>query len=177
MRILKFGGTSMANAERFKNVLAIIKGKLEAGEKLCLVVSATYGSTNELEEMGRLASRGDASYKDLLRAFQSRHEQIIDELFEEPAKTEVVGALNHAVEDLRNILKGILLLLEATPRTKDYLLSFGERISAYLLSNYFQHNDLNAKYLDARKIIFTDKNFGAANVNVPKTYTEILRYF
>jgi len=75
------------------------------------------------------------------------------------------------------LLYGIFLVREASTRTMDYVLSFGERSSAYIISKTLQHAGIPAEYLDARKIIRTDKTFGAAKVSFDKSYSKIKEYY
>ena len=76
-----------------------------------------------------------------------------------------------------NILSGIRLLLEATPRTMDYVLSFGERNSAFIIANALQQRGIKADYLDARTIIKTDKKFGSASVRFDETNKTIRAHY
>jgi aspartokinase/homoserine dehydrogenase 1 len=74
-------------------------------------------------------------------------------------------------------LKGVFLVREASPRTMDYVLSFGERNSNFIISHYLRKEGINANYLDARKVIKTDKKFGAAKVDLDTTFNNIQEYF
>jgi aspartokinase/homoserine dehydrogenase 1 len=85
--------------------------------------------------------------------------------------------LEHNHEVLRNLLHGIYLVREASPRTMDYVLSFGERNSAYIIAHVLKQSGVRAAYLDARKIIKTDKNFGSAKVDFDLSYQKIKAYY
>ena len=82
---------------------------------------------------------------------------------------------NHNV--LKNLLHGIFLVREATRRTMDYVLSFGERNSCFIIANALKEQGINAEYLDARKIMKTDSTFGGAKVNFQHTFNCISKYY
>ena len=175
MKILKFGGSSVATPDRIKDVIKILKSYDDNGEKFAVVFSAFGGVTDSLVKMSRLAAKGDASYQELFESFHIRHIEAAEILTEpgHPCLEELIN--NHEV--LRNLLHGIFLLREASPRTVDYVLSFGERNSAFIISQALKYRGVNAEYLDTRKVIKTDKTFGSARVLFDLTYEEINKYF
>ncbi|GAA5220032.1 bifunctional aspartate kinase/homoserine dehydrogenase I [Membranihabitans marinus] len=177
MRVLKFGGSSVANAERIQNVGNILKSYSDKGIKYTVVFSAFGGITDVLISMAEKASVGNEEYKDELAIFKTRHLEAIDHLFEEENKQEVLEVINEHINTLENLLYGIFLVWEASPRTMDYVLSFGERNSAFIISRYLRQLGIDADFLDARKIIKTNRNFGNAKVNLKLTYKNIAEYY
>ena len=177
MKVLKFGGSSVAKPERIRGIIDILKSYYSKGEQFTVVFSAFGGVTDALVKMSQLAAKGDETYLDLLEAFSKRHLDTISELLEEPFLNQVLPGLENNHEVLKNLLYGIFLVREASTRTMDYVLSFGERNSAYIISYALRQNGINASYLDARKIIKTDKSFGSAKVNFQLTYEKIQEHY
>ena len=177
MKVLKFGGSSVATSERIRAVADILKRYYEKGEKFTVVFSAFGGVTDSLIEMGRLAAKGDDGYREKFAEFSLRHFETVEALFDKEQLEAVQPGLEKNHQVLRNLLHGIFLVREASMRTMDYVLSFGERNSAYIITKFLQQKGLPAAYLDARKIIKTDKNFGNAKVVFDLTYEKIREYF
>ena len=177
MRVLKFGGSSVGTPERILSIVFILKSYFERGDKFTVVFSAFGGVTDSLIEMAQLASEGDSSYQDVFEAFSKRHFDAIEKLLSGPLKEEVKDELFKNHEVLKNLLAGVFLVREASKRTMDYVLSFGERNSSYIISYVLQQHGLPAKYLNARQIIKTNKNFGNAKVDLKLTYEKIKEYY
>jgi aspartokinase/homoserine dehydrogenase 1 len=178
MKVLKFGGSSVAKAERINNIISIIEPLIAKGEKITIVFSAFGGITDMLIEMSELASKGKDRYIALYHQFKDRHATAIKELLtsnEINQQTSIQIEENH--DALRDLLKGIFLVREVSPRTMDYVLSFGERNANIIISAAMQERGINAEYLDARNIIITDKNFGSARVNFEYTNAKITEYY
>lgn len=177
MKVLKFGGSSVAKPDRIRGIIDILKSYYSKGEKFTVVFSAFGGVTDSLIKMSELAAKGDESYLDLLEAFSQRHVEAVSDLLDKSYLQQVLPGLENNHEVLKNLLYGIFLVREASKRTMDYVLSFGERNSAYIISYTLKQNGINASYLDARKIIKTDKSFGAAKIDFELTYKKIKDYY
>jgi aspartokinase/homoserine dehydrogenase 1 len=177
MRILKFGGSSVANADRIQQIFSIIQPRISSGEKMAIVFSAFGGVTDMLIEMSVLASQGKKKYQLLFQQFTERHNLAAKELLSEQGFNMILPLLNENHDTLLDLLKGIFLVREASPRTMDYVLSFGERNSNFIISKAFTEKGLDSAYLDARNIIKTNKDFGAAKVNFKLTDKAIVDYF
>ena len=177
MKVLKFGGSSVAKPERIKSIIEILKTYQARGEKFTVVCSAFGGVTDSLIEMSTKAACADDSYLELFEAFSKRHIQAAKDLLKTDTEKAVLKGLKENHEVLKGILHGIFLVREASPRTMDYVLSFGERSSNYIIANALTLHGLPADYLDARKIIVTDKNFGSAKVDLATTYENIKAYY
>ena len=184
MKILKFGGSSVATAERIQGVVEILKSYKKKRRKFAVVVSAlgrmtgVTGTTDLIIEMTELAQKGDERYLDLLKEFKSRHKVAARTLLQDKKRLSVVESdLKGSFKEMANLLKGVFLVKDVSKRTMDYLLSFGERNSAYLLANALTENGLKAEYLDARKVVTTNDDFGAAKVDFENTTKNIKNYF
>ena len=177
MKVLKFGGSSVAKPERIRGIVDILKGYYTKGEKFTVVFSAFGGVTDSLIEMSALAAKGDEGYQSLFEAFSQRHFQAAEALLEEEYLKAALPELQRNHDVLKNLLYGVFLVREASLRTMDYVLSFGERNCAYIISYVLRQSGINAAYLDARKIIKTDKSFGSAKVDFAQTYEKTREYY
>ena len=175
MIVLKFGGSSVGKPERIKSIGDILtKRILENREELAVICSAFGGITDLLIKMAHKASRGKESYHEELEEFINVHNASIKDLQIENEKTKTY--FEDIFTTLTNLLKGIFLVREASPRTMDYVLSFGERSSNFIIAEYLQTRGISANYLDAREIIKTNRTFGKAVVNFDITYPKIRDY-
>lgn len=177
MKVLKFGGSSVAKPERIKSIANILKDYYKRGEKFAVVFSAFGGVTDYLIKMSSAAEKGDESYIEHFDSFSKRHIDTVNDLFNDDEKESILSELKQNHEVLKGLLKGVFLVREASLRTMDYVLSFGERNSNFIISQYLRKEGINTNYLDARKIIKTDKKFGAAKVDFDSTFKNIQEYF
>ncbi|MEE9373938.1 MAG: bifunctional aspartate kinase/homoserine dehydrogenase I [Saprospiraceae bacterium] len=175
MKVLKFGGSSVGKPESIIKIGDILSKRiLQNNEKLSVVCSAFGGITDLLIGMAHEASEGKDGYISNLEMIINRHYETITNLGIDNEATEIY--FNEIYTTLTNLLKGILLVREASPRTMDYVLSFGERSSNFIVAEYLKTLEINAAYLDARDIIITNRAFGKAVVNFEITYPKIKNY-
>ena len=175
MKVLKFGGTSVATPARIKDIGGLIKERSDAGEKLTIVFSAFGGVTDKLIEVAKKAASGDQGYLELFAAIEKRHVDACHDLLDSDDLCNKDIAQNFKV--FKDLLNGVFLVREASPRTMDYILSFGERNSANIIAAYFKQIGIPAAFLDARMIIKTNKDFGQATVVQDKTDELIEKYY
>ena len=174
MIVIKFGGSSVANASRIRNVAKIISSYQEP---VAVVCSALGGVTDFLISMSTLAAQGDSAYIKQFEAFRKRHLEVVDDLLSEPSKAAFLPELEENMQVLSHLMQGIFLVMEASPRTMDYVLSFGERNSNQIVAAFLNQENIPAEYLDARHVIKTDKSFGSALVDFDLSYKKIRKYF
>ncbi|MBK7223650.1 MAG: bifunctional aspartate kinase/homoserine dehydrogenase I [Saprospiraceae bacterium] len=165
MKILKFGGSSVGTPERINGIIDILKPRIEAEERLALVFSAFSGVTDSLIAMSDQAATGKDAFYGQYHHFVARHNEAAEALLGEEGFASIKAELDETHHNLLNLLKGINLVMEVTPRTMDYVLSFGERNSNFIIAKTLLQRGYNVGYLDARKIIKTNKEFGSAKVN------------
>ncbi|MEM1358555.1 MAG: bifunctional aspartate kinase/homoserine dehydrogenase I [Bacteroidota bacterium] len=178
MKVLKFGGSSVAKPDRIRGIVDILKSYYAGGDHFTVVFSAFGGVTDSLIEMSQLAAAGDDRYGAAFDAFAQRHQEAIKDLLPEgELRNETAAQMRKSHDVLKNLLYGIFLVREASLRTMDYVLSFGERSSAYIIAQTLQQSGIPAEFLDARKVIQTDKNFGSAKVDFDKSYEQIRAYY
>ena len=151
MIIMKFGGTSLGTAESIENIFRIVRGRVD--QDPVLVVSAHAGVTDSLVEIARTAPGGDAD----VSMIEDLHHRLLNGL------DLPVDLLDEQLGEMADLVRGMKLVSEASPRVRDLLLSFGERCSVRVLAAYFNQQGLRAQAVDAFEVgLRTDGNFGRA---------------
>ncbi|HJP62666.1 MAG TPA: bifunctional aspartate kinase/homoserine dehydrogenase I [Mucilaginibacter sp.] len=168
MKILKFGGTSVGSAQSINTVIDILKKEHQAGEKPVVVLSAMSGVTNLLSAMAEKAANGE-DFTTQLAELETRHFEMVRTLLavqhQNPAFTRLKINFNH----LEELLQGVSTLRELTPKTRDLILSYGERCSALMISKMAAQYFPESLFVDASELIKTDNEFGNAKVNMDLT--------
>jgi aspartate kinase len=165
MIVMKFGGSSVANAERIRNAVDIVKGRL--ARKPVVVASALRGVTDELFKLAEEAVKGHSPG---IEKIETRHQDLMMELGVDSS------LLDSLYSELSVLLKGISLVKELTPRTLDYVVSFGERLSTRIIAAFFAKAGVPAEQHDAFDIgLLTNEEFGAAQP-LPEADAEIKRH-
>ncbi len=172
---MKFGGSSVATADRIKKIVEIILAEQKYTQVL-VVVSALKGITNELLYAAKLASHGDEQYREIYREIVRRHQDIIDELFDKKKSASIEKTLTETLQELHDVLHGIFLLQHSPPQALDLVASFGERLSAVIIANYLEQYTA-ATLVDARSLIITDDHFTQAAVQFEVSNQAITQYF
>jgi len=150
MKILKFGGKSLANGTGINKVIEIIEDKVNNGEQITVVLSARGTSTDELESILEKAVKNE-SYQEQLKVFKKYQVAEYDGF-----------NVDSEFEILDKLFEGVSLLGDYSKRIKDQVLSQGEVISAKLVTYLLKGKGLNAKFADSRNLIKTDNAFGEA---------------
>jgi aspartokinase/homoserine dehydrogenase 1 len=176
MKVLKFGGTSVANAQNIKLVLDIVIKKAQ-DEKLIVVVSALSKMTDLLLIASKKASCGDENFKVILSEVEKKHLETLRELVPVSEQSSLLSHLKRIFNLLETLLEGCFLLRELTPRTLDTILSFGELLSSYIIAEALKQILKNSEYKDSRELIKTNNHFGKAAVNFEITNKLINDYF
>lgn len=178
MKVLKFGGSSLATSERIINVARIIAGSKDKKNNIAVVVSAFGGITDLLISTGHKAGKGDASYQESLLTITQRCDTIANELFTKKNElTQIRILLRQLTDEMSGLLNGIFLLREMSDRSLALLMSFGERISATILAAYLNKSGHAAIYTDARSLIKTDQSYLKAQVDFLATNHLVSGYF
>ncbi|MEJ5351582.1 MAG: aspartate kinase [Melioribacteraceae bacterium] len=178
MRILKFGGSSVGNAERINNVIEILqKYYISKKIKFSVVFSAFQGVTDKLIEIGNLAHKRNAQYSTELNAIIEHHNKIAAQLNEKDNTRLLIKKLEKLYNELKEVVDGVYLVKELTPRTLDYIVSFGEKLSCTIIGETMINRGIDCEILFADKLIKTDDNFGSARVDFKTTNKNIVNYF
>lgn len=176
MKIIKFGGSSVANPENIRKVFAILQDKLKHHE-IAIVFSAFGGVTESLLTIARLAREGDQAYRDLLQTLEEKHLDIVRQLIAVQNQSTVMTYVKVRFKELEDLFHGIFLIKENSSRTLDYVASFGERLSAFILSEAMAGKGIKTQFVDARDLIRTNDRFGQARVDYEITNSQIKEYF
>lgn len=164
--VMKFGGTSVATGENIQNVANLVMKSVKQGCNVVVVVSALDGVTDELFEAGEQAKKEKQDY---IQAFKQRmlerHCAALTKVIKAPSiRKEVEQVVRKTIDELEKVLTGICYVGELTAKSKDYVLSFGERLSAPIVSGALRDLKLESQSFTGREAgIVTDANFGDAN--------------
>ncbi|WP_233890289.1 aspartate kinase, partial [Tenacibaculum piscium] len=175
MKILKFGGSSVANSENIQKVIQIVSAA-SAKDKVAVVVSAFGKTTNKLIAAANKAANNDPSYIVLFNEVTEHHTQVISDLIFKEKQSEVQEKVNTLFNQLQTLLEGCFLLSEVTPKTMATISGFGERLSSYIISEVAK-NTLNATYKDSRQLIITSNIFDKAQVKFTLTNKNCQDFF
>lgn len=176
MDVYKFGGTSVGSADNMMKVIGIIRNRIEVARPLVVVSSAMSGITDLLIAMSKEAAQGKESYLGHFHRFRDLHTQTAMALLGDSSHP-IFKALDENHQVLKDLLKGIYLVREVSPRTLDYVLSFGERNACYLLAKALHHNRISARYIDARQLVVTNRQFNHAKVDFDATQQKVTTFF
>lgn len=174
MKVLKFGGSSVASSKNIKQVLSIISNTTKE-EKIAVVVSAFGKTTNNLLSGANKALENLDDAKTILTAIKKLHFNIINDIIKTNLE-EVSEEITNLFSKLNAIYEGIFLLQELSDKTLAKVSSFGERLSSYIIANAAKEG-LNATYKDSRELIITNDIYLNAQVNFKKTDALIASYF
>ena len=162
MKVLKFGGKSLASEQTFTNVIQIIKNKSKDSQ-LVVVVSAIGDTTDTLEELADLA-KNNQEYQAAFKSFKARsYHQGVD--------------LEAELQLLSKLFEGVSLIEDCTPKIKDLILAQGELISSRVLAKHLNAAQLKATEIDSRDFIVTDDCFGNAVVDEVLSKSKTQDYF
>jgi bifunctional aspartokinase / homoserine dehydrogenase 1 len=175
MKVLKFGGSSVATPGRIRSVIEIIKPYLQ--EEVAVIFSAFGGVTDELIAISQLALEGNQDYRLKADQLEKRHLEAVRELVSVQKQSGILAQVKIKMNELEDVLHGVFLVKERTPRTLDYIMSFGERLSAFIIAEAMKDQGIPAEYLDARTVISTDNNFGHAKVDFEISNKRIADHF
>ena len=164
--VMKFGGTSVGTGENIRHVANLVKRYAEDDCRVVVVVSALGGVTDKLLEVAQKSMKGDekkiqASTKELAeKHLIAVSKAIVDKRLQE----ETENIVTSTISELKKVLTGICYVGELTPKSKDYVLSFGERLSAPIVCGALKSLDFKAQFLTGKEAgIVTDSNFGEAD--------------
>src|SRR5690348_614465 len=172
MIVMKFGGTSVESAAAIERVAGIVRSRQERHP--IVVVSAMGKTTNKLLAIAAAAMKGNrAEYiRQLhdLRDFHSREARQVTPL---DHRAELDRTLDDHFQELTELVKGLAVLGELTPRSIDAISSYGERLSSYIVTLAFRHFGMAAEHVDSRRVILTDKRHTQAAPHFPETYARL----
>jgi len=174
MKVLKFGGSSVANSENIQKVLAIVKQESK-NEKIAVVVSAFGKTTDMLLSAANKALKNIADAKQTLKTIKELHDQVINDLIT-THKKEVSSEVADLFKKLVSIYEGLYLLQELSDKTVAKISSFGERLSSLIIANAAKEL-FDATHEESRKLITTKNDYLNAQVNFKITDVNITSFF
>ncbi len=175
---MKFGGTSVASGENIRHIANLIANYVGQGYAIVTVVSASKGVTDELIEASKQAKNGHQGYlyefkEKILEKHLAAARKAVGSKFILEEVERIIGA---TVGELEKVLTGIVYLGELTSKSKDYVLSFGEKLSTPIVWGSLRDLGLNAQYFTGKDAgIVTDSNFGEARPLMNVTKYEVKR--
>jgi bifunctional aspartokinase / homoserine dehydrogenase 1 len=159
----KFGGTSLADADRYRAACQIILSE-RSGKRVAVVVSAMSGVTNALIESVDLAAAHDESYLNKLQALEDRHLETINAL--QLRNTSTLSETVHTdFNAIKEVLRGVWITRLASERIIEFVSGHGELWSAQLLHAYLESHDHRSTWLDARKTLVVEPNANTVTVD------------
>jgi aspartate kinase len=174
MIVMKFGGSSVESAVAIERVAGIVKQRL--GRNPVVVVSAMGKTTNKLLAIAAAAIEGkrDEYIRQLhdMRDYHSREARKVVPL---EGRAELDRFLDENFQELTELVKGLAVLGELTPRSVDAISSYGERLSSYVVTQAFRHCGMAAVHVDSRDVIVTDQRHTQAAPDFPETYARLAK--
>ncbi len=175
MKVLKFGGTSVSSATHINTVISILEKQSENTQIIC-VVSAVGGITDKLLKAGQLAVNKNDDYKVAFTDIQNSHISLVKTLILENNE-RVISEIEKKLAYLKELLEGLYLLNELSPKSSDKLVSFGELISSYIIAETLKSRGFDATRKNTQELIVTNSDYTKAEVVYDKTNANIKRYF
>ena len=173
--VMKFGGTAVDSPDKVRHIAQLIQSHKKGNEIVC-VVSAVRGMTDGLLSVADSVKRGDkTSLDDFVKKCTNIHMQIVEgTISDRELKNKAVATVKKIINELEDVLGGIVLLGEVTTKSLDYLLSFGERLSTPIVSYALQDLGMKSEHLTGKEAgILTDNNFGEARPLIDTTKLKV----
>ncbi|HVT05743.1 MAG TPA: lysine-sensitive aspartokinase 3 [Thermoanaerobaculia bacterium] len=170
MIVIKFGGTSVGSVDALRQAIEIVGAARE--RKPIVVVSALSGVTNHLVEATELACLGDLpGVQKIVATLRQRHEEIAFALVQQKSDylESFLAQLGKHIDQIADILKGIALVGDVSPRAKDKIVAIGEKLSSVLFAYTMRLRMLKGVHIDSEDVVVTDANYGEATPDVKKT--------
>jgi aspartate kinase len=164
--VMKFGGTSVATGENIRNVAGMVAQTVKQGCSVVVVVSALDGTTDALFEAAEKVKKGNDEYvQKFKQELLAKHlTAAAKAIVNKRVRKEVEQILEKTIDELEKVLTGISYVGELTPKSKDYVLSFGERLSAPIVWGALRDLGLETQFFTGKEAgIVTDSNFGEAS--------------
>ncbi len=168
MIVMKFGGTSVESAAAIQRVAEIVRSRRK--QDPIVVVSAMAKVTDQLVAMGQKAASGDAEGAlELLPALKERHLAAAKSLLSPKVFTKIASKLEKTFLQLGEFLRGVSAVHELSPRSSDFLLSFGELLSSQFIAPALTELGLEAQWVDSRECVITDGTHTCARPQAAET--------
>jgi len=172
MKVMKFGGSILRSAEDIKRAAGIVRNE---DDERVVVISALGGVTDEIETFLDGLDRGKGSPADAAESLRRRHANILSELVNSRTLAdEIRGRVNSQIERWERVAFGVLYTEELTPRSRDFLMSFGERLSVILFEGALKDHNVPAQAMEMDRLgCITDGEYGCATVDMESTEKQL----
>ena len=162
--VMKFGGTAVEDATAIARTAGIVAGRVAAGKKPVVVVSAMSKVTDQLLACAAAASRGDRTGSlAISQRLRCRHRDTAAALIKNAKDCAVLQtSIEQEFDALDEVLRGLAAILELTPRISDLVVSYGERLSSAIIAQAFRERGLDGVHVDSRQVIITDSQYQKA---------------
>ncbi len=174
MKVLKFGGTSVGSSQNIEKVINVLEKEALTSPIIC-VVSAVGGITDKLLKAGELAKQKDNTYNKVFEKIKTSHYKIINDLALNPKP--IIVKVDATFDNLKQLLNGIYLINELSPKTSDKLVSHGELLSSFIISKIMEEKKINSVLKNSQELIITNSDFTKAEVNYDITNKNTIDYF
>ena len=175
MKVLKFGGTSVANAQNLKKVKSIIENRPD--DTMAIVVSALGGVTDLLVKALQVAASRNLAYEGVLKEIETRHLDLVHHLIPVKKQSTILSEVKSKFNTLETLMEGAYLIGESTASLSDRVVGYGELLSSFIINEYFKEAGLDSKLKNGRDLIITDESFGKASVDFDLTNSNCKNYF
>ncbi|MCT2562646.1 bifunctional aspartate kinase/homoserine dehydrogenase I [Chryseobacterium herbae] len=175
MKVLKFGGTSVANARNILLAEHIIK-KESSQNRIIVVVSALHGITDSLIKAAEYAAVKDENYIPIIKNIEEKHLDLVKELIPILEQSSWLSFVKKHCNDMEDIYNGIFVLGEFTDKIRDRITSYGEFLSSNIIAARLQHEGLDSLWMNSAELIRTDSNFAHAKVDFDSTDENLKNY-
>lgn len=159
---MKFGGSCLQNAKSFDQITKIINKYLQ-GSKLIIVASALKGITDKLLNFYTKSCNEELDCEALLTDIYNTHNSLINQIFSS-RKEEYINSLEFLRKNIDELtqLGEVIKLIRPSPDIQDLIVSYGEKLSTFIITQYLNSVEINTKFLSSHDLIITDDNFGNA---------------
>lgn len=176
MKVLKFGGSSVANAQSLASVLSVVAINAKK-HRIVVVVSAISGITDLLIKAGREAEKQDICFRETVQNIEFRFLEFTRSILPVTIQSAALSMVKQSINEIEDVCSSIYTLKEMSDRTCDKLVSYGEIITSRVISEKMTVEEIGHQWIDSRTIIRTDNHFGKANVNLPVTNKSVRSEF
>jgi len=173
MIVLKFGGSSVGTPESMHRVLEIVRKSFQKNNKVIVVLSALKGITNQLLEAASQANQGNETYLSTIEKITARHIGFVRETIQIQHQSSLLTKIKEMCNEIEDICKGVFLVKELTPHSKDRISSYGEIMSTLIFSEVMTENGMENLWVDSTQLIKTNSDFGKAIVDMQQTKSNI----
>lgn len=176
MKVLKFGGTSVADSNPILLVKNIIE-KQAKKDKVIVVVSAMSGVTDSLINASTFAAQKNENYTQILKKLEEKHLTLVQNLIPISGQSTWLSFVKKHFNDIEDLCNSIFVLGEFTDKIKDRITSYGEFLSSNIIVAQLQSDGLDAVWMNAPDLIKTDAHFTHAKINFDTTNQNLRSYF